>query len=461
MGMYRGAQRITEVTLRSWQAVGTRRLRQHRAVTGALALALCLLMLSGAGGRAQANPAAQEFVPRQILVELQATTAGTSNETIKKINKKYGTTPQGNFEGGTDVYLLELPATAPDVSGTAKKIETDEKGVLNAEPNYRMQLPEGAARFRAFGVSDLEPSPEEYAASELNLVDAHGTTKGRGSVVAVIDTGVQLSHPKLSGSLTDARYDFVDDDKDPTDKTNGQDNDGDGLVDEKMFGHGTHVAGLVHFVAPEAKIMPLRALYPEGHGDAFHIAQAIDYAKDNGANVINLSLGASSRSQVLRTMINDATKKNANYKGVLVTAAAGNMNTSAPEFPAADNGSKASTEGLVAVTAVNVSGQKSSWANYGDWVDIAAPGENLRSAYPGDKYAAWSGTSMATALVSGQAALIRANDDSLGPAGVEEKIRCSARPLDEGAPDYAGLLGAGYTNVGASLAQDACPPKKK
>jgi subtilisin family serine protease len=418
-------------------------------------------MLSGAGGRAQANPAAEEFVPRQIMVELQATNAGKCNEIIERINKKYGTTRLDNFEGGTDVYLLELPATAPDVSGTAKKIKANEKGVLNAEPNYRMQAPEyavheGAARFRAFGVSDLEPPPEEYAASELNLVDAHGITKGRGSVVAVIDTGVQLSHPKLSGSLTDARYDFVGNDPVPADETNGQDNDGDGLVDEKMFGHGTHVAGLVHFVAPEAKIMPLRALDPGGQGDAFHIAQAIDYAEDNGANVINLSLGAPSRSQMLRQMIKDATKKNANHKGVLVAAAAGNMNTSAPEFPAADNGSKASTEGLVAVTAVNASGQKLSWANYGDWVDIAAPGENLRSAYPGDKYAAWSGTSMATALVSGQAALIRANDDSLGPARVEEKIRCSARPLDETAPDYAGMLGAGYINVGASLAQDAC-----
>jgi subtilisin family serine protease len=219
-----------------------------------------------------------------------------------------------------------------------------------------------------------------------------------------------------------------------------------------MVGHGTHVAGIVDITAPAAKIMPLRVLDTEGYGDVFTIAKAVHFAAHNRADVLNLSLGSPSRSKLLQEVIKDTTAS-----GVLVAAAAGNANSSLAHYPAAGNGVAASADGLVAVTSVNMYEQKSYFANYGTWVDIAAPGEGIRSAFPVSKYAYWSGTSMATPFVSGQAALIHAVNGSLDPAGVEERIRCSARSLLATDPIYAAMLGAGRADVGVSLSLGACP----
>jgi subtilisin family serine protease len=108
------------------------------------------------------------------------------------------------------------------------------------------------------------------------------------------------------------------------------------------------------------------------------------------------------------------------------------------------------------VTSVKQYERKSDFANYGSWVDIAAPGEGIRSAFPVSVYANWSGTSMATPFVSGQAALIHSVYGSLKPAGVEEKIRCSARSLLTTDPVYAAVLGAGRADVDDSLAPGDC-----
>jgi subtilisin family serine protease len=197
--------------------------------------------------------------------------------------------------------------------------------------------------------------------------------------------------------------------------------------------------------------MPLRVLDTEGYGDDFTIARAISYAVQNGADVINLSLGSQNRSKLLLSASEDAIQN-----GVLVAAAAGNSNSVAPEYPAAGDRVGAPSGGLVAVTSVNMYGQKSDFANYGRWVDMAAPGEEIRSTFPGSNYAYWSGTSMATPFVSGQAALIHAVYGSLDPAGVAQRISCSARPLVGIDPKYTAKLGAGHADVAASLAPDAC-----
>jgi subtilisin family serine protease len=282
-------------------------------------------------------------------------------------------------------------------------------------------------------------------------VSAHAISQGEGTTVAVVDTGAQLDHPALVDNFGGVkRYDFVDNDKNPSDRPVGKDDDCDGETDE-MVGHGTHVAGIVDVTAPAAKIMPLRVLDTEGYGDVFTIAKAVNFAAQNHADVINLSLGSPSRSKLLQEVIKDATAN-----GVLVAAAAGNANSSLAHYPAAGNGVTASADGLVAVTSVNMYEQKSYFANYGTWVDIAAPGEGIRSAFPVSKYAYWSGTSMATPFVSGQAALIHAVYGSVDAAGVEKRIRCSARSLFVTDPIYAAMLGAGRADVGASLSPGAC-----
>jgi thermitase len=324
--------------------------------------------------------------------------------------------------------------------------------LLYAEPNFFARSPEGSARHRAWGVSDVAPTSEEYAAQALGLVSAHAISQGEGTTVAVVDTGAQLDHPALVANFEGVKgYDFVDNDKNPSDRPVGKDADCDGHKDE-MVGHGTHVAGIVDITAPAAKIMPLRVLDTEGYGNVFTIAKAVYFAEHNRADVINLSLGSPSRSKLLQEVIKDATAN-----GVLVAAAAGNSNSFVAEYPAAGNGVAASADGLVAVTSVNRYDQKSDFANYGMWVDIAAPGESIRSTFPVSKYAYWSGTSMATPFVSGQAALIHAVYGLLDPAGVEARIRCSARSLLATDPIYAAMLGAGGADVGASLSSGACP----
>src|SRR5918995_2572247 len=419
-------------------------LPQRRAVTGALVLALCLLMLSGAASRAQADCGPGVSVPRQVIVKL------VPGATITQINAAYGSTVVEQFPGSTDVFLLGLP-TGSGVTETVKQMVKDPR-LLYAEPNFFAQSPEGGARHKAWGVSSVAPTSDEYAAQALGLEPAHSISQGKGTTVAVLDTGAQLDHPALIDNFEDAgRYDFVEGDKNPSDRPLGRDTDCDGAKDE-MVGHGTHVAGIVDITAPAARIMPLRVLDTEGYGNVFTIAKAVYFAQHNRANVINLSLGSPSRSTLLQEVIKDATAN-----GVLVAAAAGNSSSLVAEYPAAGNGVAASADGLVAVTSVNMYDQKSDFANYGTWVDIAAPGESIRSAFPVSKYAYWSGTSMATPFVSGQAALIHAVYGTLDPAGVEEKIRSSARSLLTTDPVYAAMLGAGRADVCNSLSAPDCP----
>jgi thermitase len=247
-----------------------------------------------------------------------------------------------------------------------------------------------------------------------------------------------------------ARYDFVDDDNNPSEPSFARD---EVSRDNEVVGHGTHVAGIVDLVAPKAKIMPLRVLDREGYGTSFHIAEAISFADSNGADVINLSLGMPDPTllglappKLLREKVVEAIRD-----GAVVVAAAGNYNNSVPTYPAARGSTADDDDGLLAVTSVNWKEEKSDFANYGLWVDIAAPGENILSTYPLSTYAYWSGTSMAAPFLSGQATLIHSVEGSLDPAGIEVKIRCSARPISQD-PTHT-MLGAGHTDVGASLEQ--------
>jgi thermitase len=332
--------------------------------------------------------------------------------------------------------------------------------VLYAEPNFVAQAGEGPAgdgRMRARSISPSSVSPNQYPNETLDTnlglsCSATQNYQGKGVKVAVLDTGAQLDHPALKDNFKNVKsYDFVDNDQNPSERWVGLDEDNDGYADE-MTGHGTHVSGIVDRVAPAAKIMPLRVLDTEGYGDVFTISKAIRFAWLNGAKVINLSLGSSEKSELLQEMIGTAINN-----GVVVAAAAGNSNTTLPHYPAAGDGTKASADGLVAVTSVGTDLNKSDFANYGLWVDVAAPGEDIRSAFPISQYANWSGTSMSTPFVSGQAALIKqAYGSGIKPAGkqgIEAKIRDSARSLQETDLVYGatGMLGTGHIDICASL----------
>ncbi len=358
--------------------------------------------------------------------------------TIDDVNKKYGTTTLEELLGSAAIYRLRVPA-GQEADDVAELLEEDLR-VLYAEPNFVGETPEGDGRYTTeWGGQDPTVQDTQYAAFMLRLADAHALRRGANTVVAVLDTGIQLNHPAFAATLTSVYYDFIDDDAIPEDVGNGQDDDNDGHIDEAL-GHGTHVAGVIHQVAPDAKIMPLRVLDADGSGNIFVIAEAILYAAKHGADVINLSLGSSAESDLMEDVIEDVFE---DYN-VVVVAAAGNLNSEEEQFPASESE-------VLAVTAIGAGSKKSEFANYGDWIDVVAPGEGIISAFPDDGYASWSGTSMATPFVAGQVALIRSAVPTITVPYIMAHIRLSAQSVDALNPGFETALGGGRIDIGGSL----------
>ncbi len=369
----------------------------------------------------QVTHALSPHVPHQIVVKL------VNNKILSKVNKKFGTQLIDTILANENIYLLH---TDRDAATLAAEMVKDGR-VKYAELNYILDAPVANPMGEwAWGSGDLTIATEanpmgewawggsatagltQYATEMINLSVAHDLSLGEGVTVAVLDTGVQAEHPYLTGYVTDG-YDFVDDDGEAADTFDFIDNDGDGLVDEAA-GHGTHVAGIIHTTAPAAQIMPVRVLDSDGRGNIFVIAEAICYAIFNGADVINLSLGSTIDSQVMIDILDFA-----QVRKVVVVAAAGNLNSDMPQYPAAyDN--------VLAVAAAAPDGTKMLGSNYGSWVDLAAPGLSIYSSFPTDAYAWWSGTSMATPFVAGSAALIISDAPGIRSAAVAEQLVESA-----------------------------------
>jgi len=411
----------------------------------------------------------ENFVNGEVVVKLNKTT-GTTIEDVYAAYPEVDRTRTETFLASSGIHLLRLQGGS-DTADVAGRMKNDTTRLVYAEPNYTTDAPEDSRHMRARGDNAPAPSSDpgsysnQYAVGALNLPEAHRVNEGAGATVAVLDTGVQRDHPVLAGGLVEG-YDFIGDDADPSDETNGIDDDGDGNKDEAT-GHGMHVAGIVHLTAPDAKIMPLRVLDSDGRGNVFVIAEAVQYAVNNGADVINMSLGSSQESQMLNDVIEDLegdddqdALENVPEEGVVVVASAGNDNTDEPHYPAA--GEEAGGEGVIAVASVNDAEQRSDFSNFGPWVDVAAPGDDIHSLFPTDQYAEWDGTSMAAPFVAGQAALIRSLRPTLlaagpddpatpGPDSVESAIGRNARSLDAKNPEYAGKLGAGHADACASV----------
>jgi subtilisin family serine protease len=263
--------------------------------------------------------------------------------------------------------------------------------------------------------------------------------------VAVLDTGVDLSHPALEGRLVPG-FDFVDMDSDPSETGEHGTN--------MAYGHGTHVAGLVALVAPEAKIMPVRVLDPDGVGNLWVLAEGLQYAFDpdgdptthDGADVINLSLGTRRQTGILAALVRrvacDA-EQDGEYcrspdRRAVIVAAAGNSGGSRLEYPAAEP-----VPGLLSVAATTQNDRLARFSTRASWVSVSAPGTDIVSSVPNGGYGSWSGTSMATPLVAGEAALIRSAYPRMSPRAVVSRIRGRARDIDGAPPriDVAAALG--------------------
>jgi subtilisin family serine protease len=254
-------------------------------------------------------------------------------------------------------------------------------------------------------------------------------------VVAVVDTGVDYTHPDLDANIWTNPGEIAGD---------AIDNDGNGFIDDIRGwdfinndnnpmdddSHGTHVAGTIAAennaigntgVAYNAKIMPVKVLGPNG-GSSTAVAAGIRYAANNGAKVINLSLGGGSAS----TAMTEAIRYAVETKGATVVIASGNEGRTRPSFPA----SLTNTWGI-SVGAVDRNSRLASFSNRAgqQTVDyVVAPGVNVLSTTPNNTYSSYSGTSMATPHVAGVVALMLSANPTLTPAQIEQLVTQTANP---------------------------------
>ena len=282
---------------------------------------------------------------------------------------------------------------------------------------------------------------KQWALTRLHAEQTWARTTGSGVTVAVIDTGVEASHPDLIGAVLPG-LDLVGSGAEDASAAST----GDGSDDEN--GHGTHVAGIVAAVAgngtgiaglaPGVKILPVRVLDADGAGYDSAVAAGITAAVDHGATVLNLSLGGTDASATA------AAVKYAISKGVVVVAAAGNERSAGNQvnYPAAD-------PDVIAVAATDPEDRDAAFSNTGSHLDLAAPGVRIWSTYKDGTYKVLSGTSMATPYVSAAAALLKSVAPGLAPAAIAALLERTATDLGPAGRDDA--TGYGLVNPYAAV----------
>lgn len=302
---------------------------------------------------------------------------------------------------------------------------------------------------------------DQWALDMIGAPCAWQTTSGSDQVtVAVVDSGVDMNHPDLAGRVRSDGHDFVDGDNDPRDEN----------------GHGTHVSGIIAAtlnnaegitgLAPGVKILPVRVMDAEGWGDDPTIAAGIRYAYQNGAKVINLSLGITVMSTSDTSPDISAAISEAQNAGALVVVASGN------DFVPLPNGIASDNPDVLVVAASDSNDEPAPFSNTGPWVDVTAPGEDILAtmptyevyitgdAVPADErynqdYDYLSGTSMAAPYVSALAALVFSAHPDWTATQVQEAIKSSAsRDIYTNLPavyQRLGLLGAGRIDACGSL----------
>ena len=409
-----------------------------------IAVAWLLVALGSAScSRKLTDPMAPRAIDRGLST-MDTESAGVAGPVVVMVES--GTDPM-DVVGGIGGEVLEcqsalgLVSVRVDPAVTAEDVVlaySQDQRVLAIEQERVFESAETRQRSFAFddGLGSSTTYAEQPAAGVLGLTHAHQLSRGDDVVVAILDTGADLAHPALAGSILGG-WDFVGRDADPSEEMNGVDDDGDGDADE-AYGHGTHVAGIVHLTAPDARLLVVRVLDSDGRGSLLHVASGVRWAVRQGAQVINLSLGSLGHSAAL-----DRALAEAEAAGVVVVVSAGNWGDFTPvEFPA-------SSSHVIAVAAVDASRAPADFSSRGDFVALSAPGVGVRSTFPGGGYLLWSGTSMSAPFVAGTSALLFASNPDLTHSEVRQRMQGTSVPIP-GAPTNG--MGAGCLDAATAVA---------
>lgn len=370
--------------------------------------------------------------PQGVIVRTNLGLAG-----LQAVCANEGCTVVTNLDGNVGQLFLVQPAQGliPSLLASVLNLVS---GILDAEPDQLLVIPvnSGAGPYQTLIPSYLyQQSPTNYfgsavwngyatqpAAQIIRVAQAQNTFHVTGSgIVADVDTGVDPNHPALKPFLL-LGYDFTRNQPGGSEMTdlfgvNGTacnacqaafvDQHTAAMLDQhtaamldggqySAFGHGTEVMGMIHLVAPTAKLLPLKAFSANGTGSLSNILAAIYYAVQNHANVINMSFELSSSSAELTSALNYA-----NAHNVICSASSGNDGLDEVVYPAGLQ------QLVMGVASTNNFDQRSSFSNYGNQVVwVAAPGENIVTTYPFGTYSVTSGTSFTSPMVAGTASLL-------------------------------------------------------
>jgi thermitase len=402
--------------------------RQFSMLAVALLWAILLLSLaSGAKGEAVAqskmdeDPSGAPYVAGELLVAYEPGTTESAEQAV--VRGSGGLTTEG-LPGR--MRLVSFPGIAQEKSrearerGLQRKLEKlrDEPGVEAADYNHI---------YKATSYPDDPRFGGQWGLKRTAFPGAWIDARGTGARIAVVDSGIDRNHPDLGIKIAEQENYVAD---------------GAGIRD--LFNHGTHVAGIVAALTnngkgvaggcPACKLLIARVLDARGDTTASTLVSGIDWSANNEADVINLSLDGPDNAAVEEAV------NNARANGTVVVAAAGNMGTTTPRYPAA-------YEKVIAVSATNGNDGLAGFSSRGSWVDLAAPGTNILSTGAGGGYIEKDGTSQSAPFVSALAGLLA----SQGKTASEIRQRMQSTATDLGTSGDDPKFGHGRINANRAV----------
>ena len=375
----------------------------------------------GASGAPPVNE--RRLVPDEVVIELSNSISAQQIDTLQRRFRLTRIESQTFQLSNTTLYRWRI-SDRRSVATVVRSLEGD-RLVTSAQPNYLFTLQESEPR--------SEGDPAQYELAKLRLPQAHTLAKGDNVLVAVIDSGIDINHPELAGSIAES-FDALTPSTGP-------------------HQHGTAIAGQIAAhgklmgAAPDAKILAVNTFGPAGstaEGTTFNILKSIDWAAAHGARIINMSFAGPPDPAIHRSL------EAAHKKGIVLVAAAGNAGAASPPlYPAAD-------PNVIAVSATDPDDKLFEQSNRGRHIAVAAPGAQILVAVPDSGYEMSSGTSYSAAAVSGIVALMLQRKADLTPDQVRNILRATARDLGPKGPDI--MFGAGLADAYGALMLETVRP---